>query len=70
MSIFSLSFEKSKARIEEIVDNLGPDELFCDPDFPADSQALFYSEDKHSAGKTIVWKRPKVNCYLRYYFNF
>ncbi|XP_060560457.1 calpain-A-like [Ruditapes philippinarum] len=49
----------SKARMEEIVENLGPDELFCDPDFPADSQALFYSDDKHSTGKSIVWKRPK-----------
>ncbi|XP_053388968.1 calpain-5-like, partial [Mercenaria mercenaria] len=49
----------TQARIEEIVENLGQDELFCDPDFPADSQALFYSEDKHSTGKSIIWKRPK-----------
>lgn len=49
--------------MEQILDALGPNELFCDPDFPADNNALFFSEDKLRTEKSIVWKRPKVSMY-------
>lgn len=46
----------SKEKINRILASIGDDELFCDPDFPADSAALFFSE-KDAFG--ITWKRPK-----------
>ncbi|KAJ8313093.1 hypothetical protein KUTeg_010466, partial [Tegillarca granosa] len=42
--------------IQNILEELGPDELYCDPDFPADKHALFYSNKDSS---DVVWKRPK-----------
>ena len=51
------------SRIEKILNSLEPDELFCDPDFPADANSLYFNDD-NSIKKHVVWKRPKVS-YLR-----
>ena len=45
-------------RVKRILDKLGPSELFCDPDFPANESVLFYSD--HSDPPDIKWARPKV----------
>ncbi|KAL3857922.1 hypothetical protein ACJMK2_012547 [Sinanodonta woodiana] len=39
--------------------SLPEDRLFCDPHFPADAHALYYSEDRLKEAESIVWKRPK-----------
>ncbi|KAK2186212.1 hypothetical protein NP493_210g00025 [Ridgeia piscesae] len=44
-------------RVKRILDKLGPSELFCDPDFPANDSILFYSD--HSDTTYIKWARPK-----------
>ncbi|XP_041348912.1 calpain-A-like [Gigantopelta aegis] len=46
----------SKEDIDKILSALGPGELFCDPDFPADNRALNFSAE---GPKTIRWLRPK-----------
>ncbi|XP_021342177.1 calpain-A-like [Mizuhopecten yessoensis] len=43
-------------RIERKLRRLGNNELFCDEAFPADHNALFYSDRSES---NILWKRPK-----------
>ena len=49
-------------RVKRILDKLGPSELFCDPDFPANESVLFYSD--HSDPPDIKWARPKVTSWL------
>ncbi|KAK3599373.1 hypothetical protein CHS0354_036379 [Potamilus streckersoni] len=39
--------------------SLPEDRLFCDPHFPADAHALYYSEERLREAESIVWKRPK-----------
>ena len=65
--MFVLTYFQSPERLEDLLDNLGPNELFCDPDFPADSRALYFSEDKLLADKTVLWKRPQVVLKKRFF---
>ena len=59
MNGFSL---QAYVRVKRILDKLGPSELFCDPDFPANESVLFYSD--HSDPPDIKWARPKVTSWL------
>ncbi|XP_069135240.1 calpain-A-like [Argopecten irradians] len=47
----------SSKRIRKKLHRLRNGELFCDEDFPADRDALFYSDKPEPPG--ILWKRPK-----------
>ena len=43
---------------ELLLQNLGPDSLFCDPDFPAEDSALFYSSRSEAEVSQFSWARP------------
>ena len=44
-------------KYEELRKQHGPDNLFEDPEFPANDKSLFY---KRASPGTIEWKRPGV----------
>ena len=45
-------------KVSELLQNVGPDSLFTDPDFPADHSALFYSRRPESELSQFSWARP------------
>ncbi|XP_074642195.1 calpain-B-like [Tubulanus polymorphus] len=54
----ALNHIHSKNKINELLSLLGPDELYCDPDFPADVSSLSYIEGMWEE-QGIEWLRPK-----------
>ena len=48
----------SAEKVAALLQNVGPDSLFTDPDFPADHSALFYSSRPEAELSQFSWARP------------
>lgn len=51
---------KDEGRLKSFLELVSANNLFCDPDFEADDNAIYYNEESRSYADGIKWLRPKV----------
>ena len=54
-STYLLLLLQAQNEIDKMLNRLSGDELFCDPDFPAEPESIYYSQSTD-----YKWLRPKV----------